>query len=60
MCWNKEVSFISAAIGWATCIYLRKRKRSERDLFYSNYLLTFTFTQIADILLWSLNDKTPL
>jgi hypothetical protein len=48
MCWNIEVSIASAVIGWITCLILLWRQRSERDTFYARYLLTFTFTQVAD------------
>ena len=57
MCWNIQISILSAVVGWATCLYLYYRQRSERDTFYARYLLTFTFTQLVDAFLWSLNDK---
>ena len=60
MCWNLQVSAISACIGWITCIYIYNRQRSERDTFYARYLLTFTFTQIIDGFLWYMNDQSIL
>ena len=56
MCWSVEVSAASAAIGWATCAFLCWRQR-PRDLFYARYLVTFTFTQLVDIALWTLNQQ---
>ena len=56
MCWNITVSALSACVGWATIAYLLWRKKSQRDYWYARYLLTFTFTQLVDIVLWSLND----
>ena len=47
MCWSIEVSMASAAWGWATCLFLLWRQRSERDSFYARYLFTFTLTQVA-------------
>merc|ERR1711934_233512 len=52
MCWNIPFSLGSMLAGWATCLYLHFRKRSHRDVYYRNYLFTFTFTQIVDIYLW--------
>lgn len=60
MCWNIEVSIASCLFGWATCLYLLKRQRSERDSWYALYLLTFTFTQIIDAFLWHLNSKNEM
>jgi hypothetical protein len=60
MCWNLQVSMASACFGWATCLYLWKRQRSDRDSWYALYLLTFTFTQIVDAFLWKMNDTTEL
>jgi len=57
MCWNLEVSIASACVGWFTCIYLLWRRR-ERDLYYARYLVTFTFTQLVDAFLWSLNRQS--
>jgi hypothetical protein len=57
MCWNIEVSMASAAVGWAACLFLLWRQRSARDTYYAKYLFTFTFTQIADAYLWTLNEK---
>jgi len=59
MCWNVQVSFASAIVGWITCVYLKLRQRSPRDDFYARYLLTFTFTQLVDMYLWSLHDNSP-
>jgi hypothetical protein len=56
MCWNLEVSVISALYGWLVCVFLRYRN-GVRDKFYSNYLFTFTFTQLIDIALWYLNKN---
>ena len=56
MCWNITVSFISASIAWAVCLYLSYRKYSPRDAWYARYLFTFTLTQLTDIALWTLND----
>jgi len=56
MCWNVQVSLASAAVGWATCLYLGVRQRSVRDAYYARYLLTFTFTQVADIILWMASE----
>ena len=58
MCWTIEVSLGSAAVGWATCAYLWRRNRSPRDRWYACYLLTYTFTQLVDIALWTLHDAT--
>jgi len=58
MCWNLQVSLASACVGWVTCLYLLHRNRSERDRWYALYLVTFTFTQIVDAFLWSMNDKS--
>ena len=55
MCWNFEISIFSAIYGWLICIILYLRNR-PRDIFYSRYLFTFTFTQIIDGLLWYNND----
>jgi hypothetical protein len=55
MCWSVEVSAASALIGWATCAFLLWRQR-PRDIFYARYLVTFTFTQLVDIVLWNLNN----
>jgi len=55
MCWNLEISVISALYGWLVCTFLRYRN-GPRDKFYSNYLFTFTFTQIIDMVLWYLNN----
>jgi len=52
MCWNIPFSLGSLLVGWVTCLYLHFRKRSPRDVYYRNYLFTFTFTQIVDIYLW--------
>lgn len=60
MCWNLQVSLLSACVGWITCIYLYRRQRSERDTYYARYLLTFTFTQVVDGFLWFMNDKATL
>lgn len=60
MCWNVEISVASCLIGWITCILLLFRNRSPRDLFYARYLFTFTFTQLVDIVLWSLHAKGGL
>lgn len=56
MCWNIEVSVASAVVGWCACLYLLWRQRSKRDAYYARYLFTFTFTQIADAYLWTLNN----
>ena len=56
MCWNIQVSFLSAVVGWSTCAYLLWRQRSERDVWYATYLFTFTLTQLVDIALWSLHE----
>ena len=45
-------------MGWATCAYLWRRNRSPRDRWYACYLLTYTFTQLVDIALWTLHDAT--
>jgi len=51
MCWNLEVSAVSALFGWATCAFLWWRG-GPRDAFYARYLVTFTFTQLIDMALW--------
>jgi len=58
MCWNIEVSAASCLVGWAACALLVIRRRSPRDLYYARYLLTFTFTQVVDIALWTLHRDT--
>ena len=59
MCWNVEVSLFSAAVGWVTCALLVARD-GPRDRYYARYLFTYTFTQLADIALWALNDDHEL
>lgn len=58
MCWSINVSLAGCVVGWATCVYLKIRQRSPRDDFYARYLVTFTFTQLVDIALWSLHATT--
>jgi hypothetical protein len=58
MCWTIEVSLGSACVGWLTCAYLWQRHRSPRDRWYAKYLLTYTFTQLVDIALWTLHEQT--
>merc|ERR1711990_1032157 len=57
MCWSIQVSAASCIFGWAACLYLKFRQRSERDDYYARYLLTFTFTQVVDIVLWMQHDS---
>ena len=57
MCWNITVSAISAVTTWGVCLYLLRRKNSPRDAWYARYLFTFTLTQLADIVLWGLNES---
>lgn len=58
MCWSIEVSFGSCLVGWAACLFLKWRQRSERDDYYARYLVTFTFTQLVDIALWKIHAST--
>eukprot|EP01065_Artemidia_motanka_P025648 TRINITY_DN30626_c0_g1_i1.p1 TRINITY_DN30626_c0_g1~~TRINITY_DN30626_c0_g1_i1.p1 ORF type:complete len:310 (+),score=92.62 TRINITY_DN30626_c0_g1_i1:76-930(+) len=58
MCWNVEVSALSALVGWAACFYLYNRG-GPRDGYYARYLLTYTFTQLFDIILWSMHEDQP-
>jgi hypothetical protein len=57
MCWNTQFSILSAVVGWATCLVLYRRNHSPRDRWYAAYLLTYTFTQIIDIALWTLHQS---
>lgn len=59
MCWNIQFSLFSAVVGWVTCAYLWKRNYSHRDRWYATYLVTYTFTQLADIALWSQHYSLP-
>eukprot|EP00300_Choanocystis_sp_HF-7_P020467 c2059_g1_i1.p1 GENE.c2059_g1_i1~~c2059_g1_i1.p1 ORF type:complete len:256 (+),score=33.01 c2059_g1_i1:38-769(+) len=59
MCWSVEISVGSALVGWATCAFLYLRNRSPRDRWYARYLLTFTFTQLIDIALWTQHQRIP-
>lgn len=56
MCWNFNISIISAIYGMIVSYYLYIRGR-KRDKYYSRYLFTFTFTQIIDAMLWYTNDN---
>jgi hypothetical protein len=47
----------SCLFGWAACAILKLRK-GPRDDWYARYLVTFTFTQLVDIVLWTLHSKT--
>mmetsp|Transcript_23802 Transcript_23802/g.34751 ORF Transcript_23802/g.34751 Transcript_23802/m.34751 type:complete len:260 (+) Transcript_23802:83-862(+) len=58
MCWSVEVSLASAVLGWVTCAYLWRRNHSKRDKWYATYLVTYTFTQLVDIALWTLHEST--
>ena len=58
MCWNTEVSLASAVFGWLTCLYLLQRNHSPRDKWYATYLVTYTFTQLVDIALWTLHENS--
>ena len=60
MCWNVEFSLFSAVVGWIACAILLKRNHSPRDKWYATYLVTYTFTQLIDIALWSIHEDTPL
>jgi hypothetical protein len=60
MCWNVEFSLGSAVVAWIVCAYLWKRNYSPRDKFYARYLMTYTFTQVVDIVLHTLHAKHPL
>lgn len=59
MCWNIQFSLFSAVVGWATCGFLWMRNYSVRDRWYAKYLLTYTFTQMVDIALWSQHYSLP-
>merc|ERR1712242_185299 len=58
-CWNKEFSLFSALWGWMACAYLWYRCYSPRDKWYAIYLLTYTFTQLVDIYLWTEHETMP-
>lgn len=58
MCWNVEVSAAAATFAWAVCLYLLRRG-GPRDSWYARYLFTFTFTQLIDIVFWSMHEKQP-
>ena len=60
MCWSVGFSLGSAVVGWITCIYLWQRNYSPRDRWYATYLVTYTLTQLVDIVLWTLHENTPL
>ena len=55
-----EFSLFSAVVGWIACAILLKRNHSPRDKWYATYLVTYTFTQLIDIALWSIHEDTPL
>lgn len=59
MCWNIQFSLLSAVVGWVTCVFLCIRNYSERDRWYAKYLVTYTFTQLVDIALWSQHYSLP-
>eukprot|EP00656_Telonema_subtile_P031977 TRINITY_DN35042_c0_g1_i1.p1 TRINITY_DN35042_c0_g1~~TRINITY_DN35042_c0_g1_i1.p1 ORF type:complete len:246 (-),score=35.94 TRINITY_DN35042_c0_g1_i1:26-763(-) len=60
MCWSTTVSAASALVGWGACAYLWNRNHSPRDQWYARYLLTFTFSQLVDIALWTLHEDPSL
>lgn len=55
MCWNEDVSLMAATLGWLTCTYLFCRG-GRLDRWFGTYLLTFTLTQVVDIVLWGLGE----
>ena len=44
--------------GWIACAILWRRNYSKRDKWYATYLVTYTFTQLVDIALWTLHDTS--
>lgn len=59
MCWNAEVSAASAVGAWLVCAYLWYRNHNN-DRWSAVYLLTFTFTQVVDVVLWMDEDTFGL
>jgi hypothetical protein len=59
MCWSVEVSVASAVVAWAACAVLVARRR-HRDVWYAGYLLTYTLTQVVDVVLWSYDATRSL
>ena len=58
MCWNIQFSAFSAIVGQCVCLYLWRREHSPRDKWYATYLVTYTFTQLVDIVLWVMHEDT--